>query len=444
MISQEKMRQIADYIMNVSRAEQAEVMVVSSDYTFTRFANNTIHQNIATSDCRVFLRVVHKKRIASVLGNKLKKSDLKALCVRALKIARAREKDEDFVSLPSPTEIEKIDSYDEKTASLKPRQTAGIVKDIIKRAKRDGSTAAGSLSISAAGILTANSLGISASHDSTFADLNVAVSNENGAGYAVASSRKIDDLDFKAAAERACDKCIRSKNPVELQPGNYTVVLEPLAVITLIQFLAYLGFSARTYQENRSFMSGKLGQKITGGAVTIFDDGISREGFPEPFDAEGTGKKKVVLIEKGVARNVVYDSYTAARENKKSTGHATPAFYNAGPFPSNLFMEAGEADAWNMMASADKAILVTRFHYTNIVEPMSTLITGMTRDGTFLIEGGRITRPIKNLRFTQSILEALKNADMISKERLRFASEGGTYVVPAVRIRDFHFSGKTR
>jgi predicted Zn-dependent protease len=152
----------------------------------------------------------------------------------------------------------------------------------------------------------------------------------------------------------------------------------------------------------------------------------------------------VTFIENGVARAVAYDSYTAAKEDKQSTGHATPAYFNAGPFPTNLFMTAGNSDLDEMISSTEEGILVTRFHYTNIVEPMTTVITGMTRDGTFLIEGGKVTRPIRNLRFTQSILEAFKNIEMISRTRERIAGEGATYVVPALKIRNFRFTGKTQ
>ena len=444
MIPEEKIREIARYILKSSKAEQMEVLIYSTDYALSRFANNTIHQNIASCDCNIYLRVVDKKRIATALGNKLKKGDLKALCTTALKIARARKPDRDFVSLPSPTEIKRIEAYDKKTAEVSPHHRAKIIKSIIKCARRDKAVAAGSLSTSATCVHIANSLGVDVLHRRTFADLVTSVSGDTGAGYAVSSAERIDELDYERCAQIACAKCTGSANPVDLEPGSYTVVLEPLAVVTLIEFLAYLGFGAREFQEKRSFMAGKIGKEITGDNLTIYDDGLSEEGFPDPFDAEGVAREKVTFIENGTARAVAYDSYTATKENKKSTGHATPAYYNAGPFPTNLFMEAGGSSLEEMIFSTEKGILVTRFHYTNIVEPMTTVITGMTRDGTFLIENGKITRPIRNLRFTQSILEAFKNIELISSPRVRISSEGATYVVPALKIKDFRFTGKTQ
>jgi predicted Zn-dependent protease len=260
----------------------------------------------------------------------------------------------------------------------------------------------------------------------------------------------VNDINTEDIASTAIDKSVRSADPVDMPEGEYTVVLEEDAVGEMIEFLGYLGFGALAFQEGRSFMCGKLGEKIVGENITIWDDGFDRRGFSFPFDFEGVPKEKVTLIEDGIARAVVYDSLTAGKEGKKSTGHSTGSPVG-GPMPLNILMKEGQNTKEEMIASTEKGIYVTRFHYTNVVEPMKAVLTGMTRDGTFLIEKGKITRPVKNFRFTQSVLEALSNTTMIAK-KAKLIGGGAGYgarfpmgsVVPALKIEKFKFSGVTQ
>ena len=194
-------------------------------------------------------------------------------------------------------------------------------------------------------------------------------------------------------------------------------------------------------------MSDRIGERVTGERITIWDDGLDPRTVPFPFDFEGCPKRRVSLIESGIARGVVYDSFTAGREpDATSTGHGLPAPNAFGPLPTNLFLEPGEATKEEMLAATERGIWVTRFHYTNVVHPVKTVLTGMTRDGTFLIEGGCITRPLKNLRFTQSILDAFASADMLGRTlKLRPVGAGPFAVcAPAARIREFTFTGTTQ
>jgi predicted Zn-dependent protease len=203
---------------------------------------------------------------------------------------------------------------------------------------------------------------------------------------------------------------------------------------------------ALAMQEGRSFMCGRLGDKVAGDNITVWDDGYDLRGLALPFDAEGVPKQRVTLIENGVAKGVVYDSFTAGREEGQvSTGHSLPAPNNMGPIPINLFMAPGQASTRDMLASTERGIWVTRFHYTNPVDPVRAIFTGMTRDGTFLIENGQITRPLKNLRFTQGILEALSQADMLGAELKMIKSDYGNFslCVPAAKINEFQFTGTT-
>jgi predicted Zn-dependent protease len=292
----------------------------------------------------------------------------------------------------------------------------------------------------------ANSLGTFAYYPTTSADINTVVMGDTSSGYASALALDVWDLDLEALAREAVTKCLRSQNPRPLEPGEYTVILEPYAVQDLVQMMAWTGFSALAYQEGRSFMAGKIGQQIVDPRVSIWDDGLSAEGLPWPFDFEGVPKQRVDLIEKGVARGVVYDSYRAGKEGgQASTGHALPAPNAFGPFPLNTFFAQGTSTVEEMIAGTERGLYVTRFHYTRPVEPSKVVVTGMTRDGTFLIEDGEIASPVKNLRFTQSYLEALNRVEMIGREpRLLLGMAGmARESVPALKLDKFTFTGAT-
>jgi predicted Zn-dependent protease len=279
------------------------------------------------------------------------------------------------------------------------------------------------------------------------ASLVTVIMSDASSGYASTTSMDVSDLDAEALGRVALDKALRSREPTDIEPGAYTVILEEEAVADMLFTLGYLGFGALSVQEGRSFMNGHFGERITGENITIWDDGLDPRGLMQPFDYEGVPKQRVTLVERGIARGVVYDSFTAGREaDQESTGHSLPAPNTFGPFPSNLFMAPGVATKAEMLASTERGIWVTRFHYTNPVHPVQTVLTGMTRDGTFLVEDGEIVRPLKNLRFTQSILEAFGRADMVG-DQLQLVSSGwgGTGLcVPALKIRDFQFTGATQ
>jgi PmbA protein len=268
--------------------------------------------------------------------------------------------------------------------------------------------------------------------------------SDDSSGYGADTAADVSTLDLETVGRMAVDKALQSRHPTGIEPGAYTVILEEAAVADMLSSLGFTGFGALALQEGRSFMTGCLGQQVTGENITIWDDGLDPRGLVLPFDFEGVPKQRVTLIEKGVAQGVVYDSFTAGREEGKvSTGHSLPAPNTMGPIPLNLFMSSGTATKAEMLASTERGIWVTRFHYTNTVHPVKTVLTGMTRDGTFLIENGAITRPLKNFRFTQSILEAFSRAEMLSSEcKLISGRRGGIYV-PAAKIHEFQFTGTT-
>jgi predicted Zn-dependent protease len=288
-----------------------------------------------------------------------------------------------------------------------------------------------------------NSRGVFAHFPSTISDLTVVVMSDDSSGYASACSADVREIDAEETGREAIGKALRSRNPRNIDPGEYTVILEEPAVAELLQYIAYLGFGALAVQEGRSFMGGKFGQRVTGENISIWDDGLDPSGLPMPFDFEGVPKQRVDIISRGVAEGIVYDSYTADKEHKESTGHALPAPNTYGPLPTNLFMQPGDATREEMLASVERGLWITRFHYVNPVHPLKAILTGMTRDGTFWIEKGEVVGAIKNLRFTQGILEALSQARLIGRETKLHRGFLGGIRVPALCLDTFAFTGAT-
>jgi PmbA protein len=242
----------------------------------------------------------------------------------------------------------------------------------------------------------------------------------------------------------AARKAVESQRPVALEPGTYPVVLEPSAVATLVGFLAYVGFGGRGYLEGRSCFSGKQGERVAAEAITIWDDATDPRTLGAPFDFEGVPRQPVELIKDGVFRDAVYDLRTGRQADRTSTGHGLPAPNPEGPFPLHLFLEEGDSTVQEMIEDTARGLLVTRFHYSNVVNPVESSITGMTRDGTFLIEHGEIVGPVMNFRFTQSIVDALKSVSLVGREA-ELASEFffSASRVPALKVEAFHFSGRS-
>jgi predicted Zn-dependent protease len=443
MFGPEKFQRIADVVLQHSEAEQTEVLFLGGEEALTRFANSYIHQNVTQSNARVSVRAIWNKRIGVAATNDLSEDSLRRTTEQALEIARLQVEDPDFQSLPGPAPVAEIELFSEQTAHCSPEERARRVGMICEMAKGQDLKASGSFSTGWREIGIANSLGINAHTIGTEAQLTTVIMGETGSGYASALGTDIDAIDAAALGQEAVDKALRSADPIELEPGEYEVVLEEYAVATVLGYMAYMGFSGQALQEGRSFM--RLGEQIVGPEISIWDDGLDPTGRPMPFDFEGVPKQRLDIITAGVATGVAYDSYTAGREPEQtSTGHALPAPNAFGPVPFNLFMGPGKTPRQELGRSIERGLWITRFHYVNPLHPVKAILTGMTRDGTFLIENGEITRPVKDLRFTQSILEAFSEVVAISQEtRLTGGFFGGTRV-PAMHLRRFRFTGATQ
>jgi Predicted Zn-dependent proteases and their inactivated homologs len=316
------------------------------------------------------------------------------------------------------------------------------VRAVIAAADAAGVMAYGSFSTDSEAVAVANSAGIRAAEGRTSSQLlTVHMSPDGGTGYAEGVSMDATTIDARAIGREAAMKARASDRAVTVPAGDYPVVLEEYAVVDITDQLGYLGFSALAVQEGRSF--AEPGRRIGSDLVTIVDDGADLHGLPMAFDYEGVPKQRVSLVEAGVCRDVVYDSQTAARAGRTSTGHGLPAPNTFGPFPLNSVMSPGTTSREELIGGLDRGLLVTRFHYTNVVHPKLAIITGMTRDGTFLVEGGKIVGPVRNLRYTQSYLDALAGVSAVSSERKTIRGFLGAAVVPALRIDAWTFTGVT-
>jgi predicted Zn-dependent protease len=429
-------------------ATEAEVLVMAGDSALTRFANSEIHQNVAERSLTVNLRHIVGRRIAVVSTGKVDSDGLRPLVHRAASIARSCEELEDWAGLPAPLSQSgalaagRATAWASGTANATPEFRADGVRQVIAAADAAGVIAYGSFSTEAEAVAVANSAGIRSAESRTSSQLlTVHMSPDGGTGYAEAVSMDATTIDAAAIGREAAAKARAGDKAVTVPAGDYPVVLEEYAVVDITDMLGYLGFSALAVQEERSFV--EPGRRIGSELVTIVDDGADRNGLPAAFDYEGVPKQRVPLVEAGLCRDVVFDSQTAARAGRTSTGHGLPAPNPWGPFPLNAVMAAGSTPRDELIGGLDRGLLVTRFHYTNVVHPKLAIITGMTRDGTFLVEGGKIVGPVRNLRFTQSYLDALAGVNAVSSTRKTIKGFLGAAVVPALRIDAWTFTGVT-
>ncbi len=436
-------KRVIDQVLALSKAEQTEVVVLAIDSAVTRFANNGIHQNVAQRDMTVSVRAGMGRRYGFASTNDVSAAGLESAAERALAMARNLPERDDFLPFAGWHRVPSVNGYHLSTAEYGPMQRAAGVRTVCERARERGLTAAGAFRTDIGGLTIGNSQGLFAHHDSTTADLVTVVMSDDSSGHAGRLSASVEEIDPEAVAAEAVAKADRGRRPRAIGPGEYDVVLEEHAVSDLLDYLAFTGFGALAVQEGRSFMSGRLGQRVMGPNVSIWDDPMDPRTLVRPFDMEGMPAQRVELIAEGVARSPVYDRRTAAKEEKVTTGHALPPQFTFGPMSRNLFLRPGDATKQQMIASIQRGLLVTRFWYTRVVHPLTVQMTGMTRDGTFLIENGEIVAPVKNLRFTESYVGALDRVSMIARETQLVREFFSANRVPALKIAGWHFTGAT-
>ncbi len=424
-------------------ATQCEALVQRTDEQLTRFANSEVHQNVSESDTIVNLRFIDGQRVGVASSNRLDEDSLRRLAETASGICRLQPEQPDFAGLPEPGPVALVSgAFSEATAGATPEERAVAARTVIAAADESGVLAYGSYRTIAEHVAVANSLGVGVEEPRTHGHLIVVAMGPDGeAGYAEDAAVDHTEIDSGALGREAAGKAKASRKAVAIDPGDYPVVLEEYAVVDLLDMLGYLGFSALAVQEERSFF--EAGKRIGSELVTLRDDATDPAGTPASFDYEGIAKQAVTLVDNGICREMVHDAQTAARAGRRSTGHGLPAPNTYGPFPLNQLMEPGEASREELIGGLERGLLVTRFHYTNPVHPKLAMVTGMTRDGLFLVESGEVVGPVRNLRFTQSYLQALAGVEAVGQQRRTLRGFLGTVVVPAVRISSFTFTGAT-
>lgn len=443
MVGENQLKQIAQKVLALSPSGETEVLLWVSENGLTRFANSTIHQNVAWEDINISVRVALGKKVGVAGGNRFDDTGLAQVVETAVAIAKLQKEDPYFVGLPKPLALPKIStSYSLDTVEERSKK----VKVIIDKAKAQHITASGSFQSGLSELAIANSHGVWAYHISSSADLSTILLGDTSTGFAGEVANKAADINAEMVASTAINKVLQSANPKEVAPGQWDVILEPQAVNELITFFAFMGPNARIYHEQASFLSGKLGQQVANKQITIVDDPLSSDAFPMPFDFEGYPKQKTTIIENGILKNLVYDSYYATRFKATNTGHALPAPNTGGPVPLHLLIKPGTTTRSAMIRNVKKGLLVTRLWYIRVLNPRSLSLTGMTRDGLFLIENGEIVGGVKNMRFNQSIPEMLSNVVAIEDKLTplsSFESEIGINRMPSLHIKDWSFSSGT-
>ena len=444
MFGEERLRAAAAEALAASGADETEVTLTAEDGALTRFAGNHIHQNVAERGCHLRVRAVLGARVGAATTNDLSAAGVRQAVRRATEIARLLGPQADWPGLPDPEPIPPMPAPDPETASAPPEARAELVRSVCEAGAARGFRASGALSTGLVEVAVANSRGVWAYGAQSRAQWVAVVLSESGAGYSEWTGRRLADAETDRLGEEAIGKAFDSQDPVAVEPGAYPVVLEPYAVSSLVGFLGMLGFSGEAVLDGRSFLADRRGEKVASERVTIVDDVTHPLGLPLTFDFEGVPRQTVGCVVEGVARAAVWDRRTAARAggDTRSTGHASPAGVG-GPLPMHLVMAPGEASTEQMVADIRRGLWVTRFNYVRTVQPKQTVITGLTRDGTFLIENGRRGRPVRNLRFTESILGALGGVRAVGTRQQAVGGWLSPHVVPALYLERFTFTGTT-
>ena len=447
MLGPEKAKQLCKHILDRVAEGNAEVSLFVQDESLTRFANNNIHQNVAEKDIALNVRIFLGSREGAAGTNRLDDKALDEVVARATESARVSPENPDFPGLAGPSQYPVVQSFDEITAEYNPLSRAKVVKDVCELAAGVDLNAFGAFTTGAAEIVLANTNGMFAYHMSTNADFQTVVMEKEGdaSGWSQGSGWQVAQIPAVELGAAAIDKTEIGRKPRVLEPGEYAVILDPYAVQDILMMLNMTGMGANTVQEGRSWMNGRLGERMFSPGVSIWDDALDPSGIPVPFDFEGTPKQRVDVVKDGVVLGPVYDRTTAWKDGRESSGHGLPASARGySPLAMNLFMAPGDSNIEEMIKSTERGLYITRFHYTRPVHPADCTITGMTRDGAYWIEGGAIQYPVKNLRFTQSYVQALAGVEAIGSEtRLMTAMGLIATRVPALKLKRFNFTSST-
>lgn len=443
MLNKERIYQIIDFVIAEAEGYETRVIVTSREEGLTRFANSEIHQNTFEDQTSVQITIQDGKKSSEISTTTYTEAGLKAAVQEA--IANLEFLPEGELQIPL---VETPALIEEDAFNVELDQTYGIQKraQLVKEGigmLEEGYIAYGALSYQIEHLAFGNSKQVKRFTRFNMVNFSVLIDSETGgSGYAEQISTAPEDLDVVGGFKRAYEKAKMNQNPIDVEPGGYTVILEPLAVGEVLTYLAYIGFSGKSVQDQRSFLTNKLGEKVFSEQITIQDDWNHEKVMKIPFDHEGYPRKQLKIIENGVAKELAYDTASAIKDQVETTGHSVNQ-QQMGGFPLHLVMEGGDQSLEEMIQNTKDGLLITRFHYMNVVNPRQASLTALTRDGVFKIEDGKIVGAVKNMRFTESMLQSFNNVVALSKEQENAPSFFGSFLVPAMKIENFHFTGKT-
>jgi PmbA protein len=465
MLTKDQAASIFDRIKKFSSAGELEVHFSGGRFALTRFANNTIHQNVEEENHTVSVRTVFGQRTARATTNKFDDDGLKRVVAASESMAKVQHPDPDLLPVPDEQEAAnnagvgaraaQLSRHFEQTAAITPQLRAESVKKIVDVAQRHKLSTAGifSSSESVEGIF--NSRGLDRWHTQTLAEVSISMLGADSSGWQKANSPDVASLDPLRMAEVAAKKAVEAAHPQEIPAGKYTVILEPSAALDIVGFM-FWDYSGMAILDQRSFLTGRIGSKLFGDNITISDDVTHPLQSGAPFDGEGVQRKRVTFVENGIVKRVVYARATAARmklsEQKdkvgpiEATGHGFPLPNEMGEMPLNVvFATPQNPQALDeMIASTERGVLVTRLWYIREVDPYEKIVTGMTRDGTFLVENGKLLHGVRNFRFNESLIQMLSNVEAMSMPVRACGEESFDMVVPAMKIGDFNFTEVTK
>jgi PmbA protein len=441
---------LAGQVLDACRGEDAQAVVHRERSGLARFAGSEVHQPTLIENTVVQVRVARDGRVGSASTNRVSKDAFEALARRAADAAASSPVDPCFQGFAPPAEVPAVEGYDERTAELPAEEQAAHAAAAIQAT---GSfDAYGFFTSGLTELAVAATTGQAAEQSMTDAVVLVLAAGDDASGWAEQTAWAVDDVDTAAVAREATEKAGATNGAVELEPSGYRAVLEPYAFAELLGYLSYTSFGGLGLLEGSSYFCDRLGERVFDPKVSVVDDSLDPRGLPKAFDFEGVPKQRVQLVDEGVARGVVWDRRTAARAggDTASTGHGLPSDYaRFGPFPLALSVVPGNADSVDeLVERVEDGIYVTRLHYLSVVNPREGIVTGMTRDGTFRIRGGKLAEPLVNLRFTVSVPEFLAEVPgLTSSTKLvnLTAFYGDRYVfgalVPAIASARFNVTG---
>ncbi len=458
MLTQDKAQDTFDRVKKFATADEVELLIAGGRNALTRFANNTIHQNVAEENYVLSVRTVFDGKTARATTNKFDDESIRR-CVKASEdLARVQHKDADLLPVAGPemnSDGAAVGRSYFETASISPADRADAVSKIVGVARKHDLTTAGIYATSESVEAVLNSRGLSAFHTQTSAEISITMLAKDSSGWQKANSPDARKLDAVALAETAARKAKESAGPKELAPGKYTAILEPAAVLDLVGFM-FWDWGGQAILDERSFLNNRIGTKLFGENVTIYDDAYHPLQSGAPFDGEGVRRKKVALVENGVPKRMVYARATAEKMKRSEfaskvgpvdvTGHGFPLPNEIGEMPMNVVFGAPGRPRTvdQMVADTERGILITRLWYIREVDPYEKILTGMTRDGTFYVEKGKVRHGILNLRFNESLVRMLANVEEMSEPVRASGEESFDMVVPAMKVREFNFTEVTK